>query len=40
MVTAMPGFLMGAGDPNSGPHAYEVTTLPTEPSPQPPPQEV
>lgn len=38
MVTAITGFLIGAGYPNSGPYGYVVTTLPTEPSPQPTPQ--
>lgn len=35
MVTATPGFLRDAKDPNSGPHAPGMTTLPTEPSPLP-----
>lgn len=32
MVTASPGFLGDAEDPNSGPHAPVMTTLPTETS--------
>lgn len=35
MVTATPGFLGDAVDPNSGPHAPVMTTWPTEPSPLP-----
>ena len=32
----MTSFYMGAGDSISGLHAYEATTLPMEPYPQPP----
>lgn len=31
-----PAFLVGSGDPNSGPLACAADTLPTEPSPRPP----
>lgn len=34
-VLSRPGFDMGTGSPNSGPHACAAATLPTKPSRQP-----